>query len=250
MGIENYNLVCWYCGSMVHSREQVIHGVDSKEIPRGYCSIDCLRASQSLVVKIPKFETVILAATRMGFVQWLDSYMYIAGSRLNNQMQFKNLRINNEPLYASYNAIQYIRSWDDRFCTPQPELRIDMDVVLPTRLEILPLVKAWGWPCLFEKGMDVNAHLLEMHFKDLIKSATEAFPLPLPKQIKSKRGPRRYSKQEKMEAYMEWQQLDKDIYPIKLEDWLEQKFGSENGILNVKTSTFHGWKKLLPKLKS
>ncbi len=38
---------------------------------------------------------------------------------------------------------------------------------------------------------------------------------------KGKQGPRNYSTAEKLAALNEWEQLDKDKYPTKVEDWLE-----------------------------
>lgn len=71
-------------------------------------------------------------------------------------------------------------------------------------------------------------------------------PETAPQNAKSKRGPRTYSKQEKITAYLEWQELDRDNNPIKLEEWLENYFGCEaDGVLNVPNSTFYGWKKLV-----
>jgi hypothetical protein len=64
------------------------------------------------------------------------------------------------------------------------------------------------------------------------------------KKRKSKRGPHQYSKDEKIRAVTEWDDLDKDKYPTTLEEWLEQKFGEEHGVLCVKPSAFHGWRKL------
>jgi hypothetical protein len=63
-------------------------------------------------------------------------------------------------------------------------------------------------------------------------------------QSKSKRGPRRYSRAEKIAARQEWDALDRDLYPTTLEEWLEHKFGvSPARILNVPKSTFYGWPK-------
>jgi hypothetical protein len=60
---------------------------------------------------------------------------------------------------------------------------------------------------------------------------------------KSKRGPHKYSKKEKIQAVEEWDSLEPGSYSGTLEDWLEQKFGTSYGVLNVKSSTFHGWRK-------
>jgi len=61
---------------------------------------------------------------------------------------------------------------------------------------------------------------------------------------KSKRGPRKYSKSEKISAREEWDQLDRDENPTTLEEWLEYRFGaSAKGMLNVSPSTFYGWPK-------
>jgi len=61
---------------------------------------------------------------------------------------------------------------------------------------------------------------------------------------KSKRGPRRYSVAEKIEAVEQWDKLDRDKFPVTLDEWLEEKFGTTGGVLNVAVSTFHGWRKL------
>lgn len=58
---------------------------------------------------------------------------------------------------------------------------------------------------------------------------------------KSKRGPRRYSLKEKIAARKRWDKLDRDEHPIKLEEFLEDEFGSTGGKLNVATSTFYDW---------
>ena len=64
---------------------------------------------------------------------------------------------------------------------------------------------------------------------------------------KSKRGPHRYSRAEKIAAVREWDALDKDLHPITLAEWLKNKFGAPYGALSVAESTFHGWRKLLKK---
>lgn len=64
---------------------------------------------------------------------------------------------------------------------------------------------------------------------------------------KSKRGPHRYSRKEKIEAVNDWDNLDKDLSPCTLAEWLEHRFGAPGGGLNVAESTFHGWRKLLKK---
>jgi hypothetical protein len=63
-------------------------------------------------------------------------------------------------------------------------------------------------------------------------------------QPKSKRGPRNYSRDEKIKFLHEWDKLDRDANPITLVDWLEEKFGATGGELNVAKSTFYGWKRL------
>ena len=64
-----------------------------------------------------------------------------------------------------------------------------------------------------------------------------------PTPIGSKRGQHKYSLEEKIAARKEWQDLDKNVTPTTLEEWLENKFGSESGVLNVAKSTFYGWPK-------
>jgi hypothetical protein len=61
---------------------------------------------------------------------------------------------------------------------------------------------------------------------------------------KSKRGPRKYSRDKKIEALENWESLDRDINPITLEEWLDYEFGNTGGVPNVAASTFHGWRKL------
>ena len=90
--------------------------------------------------------------------------------------------------------------------------------------------------------------------KERLRKRVEAIPFDAPQSgagngqgepsAKSKRGPRNYSKAEKVKAVKEWNDLDKDTNPIRLEEWLDAKFGNENGVLNVKQSTFYGWRKL------
>ena len=65
------------------------------------------------------------------------------------------------------------------------------------------------------------------------------------KNAKSKRGPRKYSTDEKIAAYNEWQNLDRDLDPVTLEEWLDNRFGNDNGVLKVATSTFYSWKNLV-----
>ena len=65
------------------------------------------------------------------------------------------------------------------------------------------------------------------------------------KQRKSKCGPRRWTKQEKIEALKAWGALDRDRFAITLEEWLEERFGATGGQLNVAVSTFYGWRKYL-----
>ena len=63
---------------------------------------------------------------------------------------------------------------------------------------------------------------------------------------KSKRGPHRYSREEKIAALQAWENLDKEEHPINLDYWLEEWFGAHpDGSLKVAPSTFYGWKKLV-----
>lgn len=58
-----------------------------------------------------------------------------------------------------------------------------------------------------------------------------------------KRGPQRYSDQQKLEALKEWDELDKAFSAISLEEFLIRKFGeNEDGSPLVAKSTFHGWR--------
>ena len=62
----------------------------------------------------------------------------------------------------------------------------------------------------------------------------------LKKQATQKRGKKgKLSLAEKLAALDEWDRLDRDLYPIKLDEWLEKKFGEDNGVLRVAVSTFH-----------
>lgn len=58
-----------------------------------------------------------------------------------------------------------------------------------------------------------------------------------------KRGQSRYSDEEKLNALLEWDNIEKGT--MLLEDFLDAKFGSQAGILNIATSTFHGWRSRL-----
>jgi len=53
----------------------------------------------------------------------------------------------------------------------------------------------------------------------------------------------KFTLEQKHEAYMHWENMDKNISPIVIEEFLEYKFGyKENGDLIVAKSTFYGWK--------
>jgi hypothetical protein len=64
-------------------------------------------------------------------------------------------------------------------------------------------------------------------------------------QRSSKRGPVTYSDDEKLKAIRDWH--NKKGHDQLLEDFLEMRFGTEAGFLNVATSTFHGWRRQLRK---
>ncbi len=65
------------------------------------------------------------------------------------------------------------------------------------------------------------------------------------KSIKSKSGRRGYgTKAEKRQAVHDWDTIPPDERP-RLEDWLENQFGTESGLLNVKPRTFQGWRRYL-----
>jgi hypothetical protein len=59
-------------------------------------------------------------------------------------------------------------------------------------------------------------------------------------QRSTKRGPVTYSDDEKLKALREWR--FKKGHDQSLEEFLENRFGTENGILKVAPSTFHGWR--------
>jgi hypothetical protein len=62
---------------------------------------------------------------------------------------------------------------------------------------------------------------------------------------KSKRGPHRYSDKDKLKALEDWAELDKNKYPVTLQEWLVERFGDDGGVPKVPKSTFYGWKKAL-----
>ncbi len=64
---------------------------------------------------------------------------------------------------------------------------------------------------------------------------------------KSKRGRKTPTDAEKHKALKEWDGIDKSITSITLEEFLEQRFGTNGGVLNVAVSTFHGWRDQLRK---
>jgi hypothetical protein len=77
---------------------------------------------------------------------------------------------------------------------------------------------------------------------DNLRNQLEAAGAMTPR--KSKRGPRPKTKEEKIAAIRTWDALDRDRFAITLEEWLEERFGTTGGKLNVPPSTFHGWRKL------
>jgi len=76
---------------------------------------------------------------------------------------------------------------------------------------------------------------------DNLRNQLEAAGAMLPH--KSKRGPRPRTKEAKIAAIRAWDALDRDRFAITLEEWLEERFGTTGGKLNVPPSTFHGWRK-------
>lgn len=59
-----------------------------------------------------------------------------------------------------------------------------------------------------------------------------------------KKGPRKYSDEEKLKALDDWDKLDKRKFPINVQDWLVERFGDVDGVPKVPKSTFYGWGKL------
>ena len=57
-----------------------------------------------------------------------------------------------------------------------------------------------------------------------------------------KYGPSRYSDDEKIRAVYLWDKLDKGIRAQRLDEFLDELFGNEDGTPNVPNSTFYGWK--------
>lgn len=64
-----------------------------------------------------------------------------------------------------------------------------------------------------------------------------------PNTKKSKRGKSRYSEAVMKKAVLDWEAIDTKIDPITLDEFLEQRFGTEGGILKVSPSTFYSWRK-------
>ena len=64
------------------------------------------------------------------------------------------------------------------------------------------------------------------------------------KVVKRKTSKSKYSTQDKLDALNAWEAIDRTINPIRLEDFLDNWFGNESGILSVAVSTFHSWRKL------
>lgn len=53
--------------------------------------------------------------------------------------------------------------------------------------------------------------------------------------------PRRIPYQKIRDAVLKWENRDK-FNPLKIEDFLEQEFGSDNGVLRMGRSTFYDWR--------
>jgi hypothetical protein len=80
----------------------------------------------------------------------------------------------------------------------------------------------------------------------IIESAEK---LQQPSDKKGKQGPRTYSWDEKEDAALAWEKIDRDLYPITVDDFLGEKFGySEDGKPNVSKSTFYRWRNQLRKM--
>lgn len=62
-----------------------------------------------------------------------------------------------------------------------------------------------------------------------------------------KNGPSNFAIDEKLAAIKAWDRLDKDFYPKKLQDWLDDRYGVEGGVSVVPVPTFHGWRRILKK---
>ena len=136
-------------------------------------------------------------------------------------------------------------------------LNILRDDVCQGRFTFTP--KAGGTECRLNWSADSEGAritmlgLLDFHVKEMEAEAAQPAPTIAASPIqpsngggpaKSKRGPHKYAKADKIAARQAWADLDKEITPTTLDAWLESRFGlAEGGILNVPPSTFYGWPK-------
>ena len=94
------------------------------------------------------------------------------------------------------------------------------------------------------QNIQVSLEDVKQDIKTVGVELSELEAISIHRATKSKRGPHNYSTQEKIDAVNDWEALDKDLHPITLEEWLENRFGTDYGVLRVAVSTFHSWRKL------
>jgi hypothetical protein len=80
---------------------------------------------------------------------------------------------------------------------------------------------------------------------ETLKREKEQAPKGITVKRVSKRGPQRYSDQEKLKALKKWDELDKSVTAISLEEFLKEEFGTDGDYLRVPKSTFHSWRQKL-----
>lgn len=95
------------------------------------------------------------------------------------------------------------------------------------------------------------------HFYDKLNSLCQTIHRNLaeaakhkhPHMHRSKRGKSRYSEADRRKVVLDWEAIDPNDNPIMLEEFLEQRFGSEGGILKVSPSTFYSWREKVLKTR-
>ena len=98
-------------------------------------------------------------------------------------------------------------------------------------------------------AMDVGHRFIGQLWNILInewlsrEEAIESYEME--KSIKTKRGRSKFTDSERLQALQEWDTLDPSVSGVTLSEYLESRFGTTGGILNVAESTFHGWRQRL-----
>ena len=105
----------------------------------------------------------------------------------------------------------------------------------------------WAWDCFSYVLSQIAAAYPEADVK-IREKEDKRVVLDLPDKPKltavpRKYGPSRYSDDEKIRAVYLWDKLDKSIRAQRLDEFLDELFGNEDGTPNVPNSTFYGWKK-------